>query len=410
LIRRPHAHRAVVALLTALACPRSGATDLTPPDPQSYVRWGPVRARPGLELTNIGYDDNILSSSTARVSDYTATLSPRLDGLVLFGQPAFMTFREKLEYTSYLHHGDQSFWNQKGAARFVLPLHGIGCFAEVRLDRLRERPIDQDDLRPKRDEDEWRVGAVLEPGWRSEIEASQAHVRFRYSDPDADPATSPTIGQRLDRSEDTTRLSARYLVLGRTRLTLDGEIQTIDFSSAFAADRSADAWSLAPGIELSGGRLEGTARVGWREIDARGATLADFADVVARARLTYRPGASTRLELDLDREPGFAIEGTSVFYLDTRADGRVVRYLSRLLGVEIAGGLERLTFPGGTPSIDRVDHLSRAEVGLRVRLFENTIGRRVEYTFRVRREHRDSTDDAQDRSRTTVGLGAILGF
>jgi len=385
--------------------------DLTPPDPQRYVRWGPLHVRPGLELSHLGYDDNILSSASAPVSDFTATLVPHVDGLIRLGRPAFVTFRERLSYTSHLHHPDQNYWNQRGAARVVVPLRRVGLFADVRADRLKERPIDQEDLRPERAEDERVVGLVLDPGWRGRIEISQGRTRVRYSDPDAVPAGAPTIAERLDRHEDTTRAGLRYLVRGRTRATLEGEWQRIDFVAAVASGRDSRAWSLAPGVEFgTDGPLSGSARLGWREIRARDAAVGDFSDLVARARLAYRMGSDARIELELDRQPGFTVEGPSVYYLDTRGDARWLRYLNRLVGVEIGGGLERLSFPGATPGAQREDDLARAELGLRLRLADSGNLRRAEYSLRLRRESRDSTDDSQDRTRTTVGLGAVLGF
>ena len=88
-------------LLGLLGLPTVGAdaeSKLEPPDLGRYLRWGPLRVRPGFQIKNLGYDDNILLDNEERISDYTVTLAPKGDGLVLFGDRAFLTFQEEADY------------------------------------------------------------------------------------------------------------------------------------------------------------------------------------------------------------------------------------------------------------------------------------------------------------------------
>ena len=70
----------------------------------------------------MGYDTNIFASTLNPVGDYTATLSPKLDGLFLFGDRAFLTFDARFDYTAYAQHTDQNFTNKRGKARMKLPV------------------------------------------------------------------------------------------------------------------------------------------------------------------------------------------------------------------------------------------------------------------------------------------------
>jgi len=49
-------------------------------------------------------------------------------------------------------------------------------------------------------------------------------------------------------------------------------------------------------------------------------------------------------------------------------------------------------------------------LGARLRVFQNSLGRKVEYTFSLRPWRRDSNVDRYDRSRTQVGFGVVAGY
>jgi len=402
-----------LALVAGLGCTPCLAQQsaLEPPDLERYLRWGPLRVRPGLEVSNFGYDDNIFARNTDQEGDYTITLAPKVDGLLLFGNRAFLTFKEKLEYTAYLDNRDQNYTGQRGSARLTVPLQRTGIFVEGLLNRLKERPLDQQDIRADRDEDGFGAGVIVAPGWRTEIEIGKGRKVWRYADPDAPEGQFPTIGDRLDRTEDRNTLEVRYRILGRTRITLNAHLNRIDFDRAFASNRDSREWNVAPGVDFGeGGSLSGSIRLGWTRIVADDAGQSDFDDLVGRAELVYRPGRRTTVRLNAIREPGFTVSSQSTFYLNTRARMRVAYYLTRILGFEVGGSRGRLDFPDTSGGSVREDDFYTYEAGLRFRLAENSLGRRVEYALRFQRYERDSSEVGQDRSRSTVGLHAVVGF
>ena len=72
-----------VSLALVLCLPADARSKLDPPELGNYVRWGPFRVRPGLVLSNVGYDDNILGSSSNPIGDYTATVSAKKTDAIL---------------------------------------------------------------------------------------------------------------------------------------------------------------------------------------------------------------------------------------------------------------------------------------------------------------------------------------
>lgn len=405
----------LVALQAGLLC--QAASRLEPPDLGRYLRWGALRARPGVELTNLGYDSNILYTSENEVPDYTATAFARLDGLLLFGSRAFMTFDPKLGYTAYLENPDQNYPIFRGTARATLPIKKYGIFGEFVLNRDTERPLDLQDTRPFRAQTALELGLILEPGWRTTIEISRRRTRWAYDDPDdTNVGNGQTIDDILDRRVVTDKLLGRYDAHGRTTVTLELESATINFDNLDSrvlppVSKDSDAWSVMPGLEFgAGGGLTGLAKIGWTRVNAEDPQLADFSGLVGDIRLAYRPVRRATIRFDGKRIPSFAVSETGIYVLNTEVGLRGVYYFSRIFGIEVGGAVGQVTFPDSQRQEERVDDVVRYDLGLRVRLSESSLGRRVEYRLRWRAFQRTSPVSSQNISRGTWGLEAVFGF
>jgi hypothetical protein len=378
---------------------------LEPPELGRYLRWGPFRVRPGFQIKNLGYDDNILLNDEERISDYTATLAPKVDGLVLFGDRAFLTFLEEAEYTAYADTSEQNFWNYRHEGRVTVPFGRFGVFGDLALRNLKERPIDREDLRPKRTETEWGGGVILLAGWRSEIEVGLLRRDISYSDRDA----GSDIGDELDRVERTIVLNGRYRILGRTRITLDGTLGDIEFDDR--TDRDAREITLLPGLEFGeGGRLTGRFRLGWSSIRPRRGDVDDFEGLVGDVALQYRFTFGTLMQTRYERRQDFAVFANKEFLRTTELGLRFIHYFNRILGAEIGGSTGRLSFEDRGPGPARRDDLLRYDAGVRLRLAENSLGRRIEYSLKIQRYERDSDIESLNNDRTTFGINAVVGF
>lgn len=379
---------------------------LQPPDLTHYLRWGPFRVRPSLRLSNVGHDDNIFATNANKVGDYTATVSPQLDGLLLLGSRAFFQFHEQLDYTAYLKQSNQSFLNQRGSGRLTVPFHRLGLFTDVALNRYRDRPADQFDIRPKVHEDLLGAGAILSLGWRTQLELSQAGSIWRYSDPDAVPGAPPVA--QLDRREVRNRLLARHDLSDRAGLTLELNGTRVDFEQPLpAGDRDSRLLRVLGGFEFGeGGTLAGAARLGYVRSHSPNPALAELSETIGDMELVYRLSSGTRVKLTGERLPGFTVFGDQSYFMHTNYGLRGLHYLNRIFGVESGVASGRLSFPGTA----REDRTRSYDAGVRLRLAENTLGRRVEYGLKLGRHNRDSTVDGLDLEQTTVSIDATLGF
>jgi hypothetical protein len=215
------ARTALLALWAALAASPAvfaqSISPLEPPDLSRYLKWGPFRVRPGLTIPNLGYDNNVFyrpdESTLPAVGDYFIALAPRVEGVVLFGHRAFLTFDERIEFYAYASESDLDYFNQFGRARVTVPFRRFGVYADFGYNRIRDRPIDSQDARPVRKEIPVGGGLILKIGWRTDAEIGVTRSTFTGRDAD-----DPTIGPRIDRVETGTRVGARYLAFGRTRV------------------------------------------------------------------------------------------------------------------------------------------------------------------------------------------------
>lgn len=394
-----------------------GRSALEPPDLGRFLRWGPLRVRPGFQVPGIGYDDNILyrAGDNPKVGDAYITLSPRADGVVLLGKSAFATFAGRYDYTAYQDYNEINYSNSFLATRVTLPFRDLGVYVEAGRDRIEDRPVDLLDARPVRRESRAAAGLIVKLGWRTEAEIGLTDSRWRATDPNylscrGSGGTEPCfeIGDLLDREETGRRLQVKYLALGRTRITLTAATKDFDFvNDDPTIARDARERRILPGVEIGpGGPLSGLLRLGWARLDLDRTPVVDFSGMVGEAQAAWRGGGGTTLRLTGRRDVAFSIYEDNNVYVRGTLEARAVKYFNRMFGAEVAASTGRLRFPQG----DRTDRQSSVEAGTRIRFSENDLGRRVEYSLKWIRYRIDSTRDSLDQSRSILAFGASFGY
>ena len=407
----------VTSLAVILLAGLPAAAALDPPDLERYLRWGPLRVRPGFRISNFGYDDNILfSSATQTVGDYSGTVSPDLEGLVLFGSRAFVTFDAGADYTAYLDNSELNYLNHEETVRLTVPVRRIGVFAQVDYEDQQLRPVDREDARSQLQRDGYEAGLLLQPGWRTEIEIGRRFDDLHYDDRDF--VTVAPISQRLNREEAGLTLDVTYELKDRLSLRLDAEQRAISFDNdefqipgADPLVRDTDQWQLRAGTEFGeNGTLSGRFLAGWAVIDAEAPELPDLAELVGEAELTYKFNRHTWLRLDGLRRPGFAVIEGNAYFLETRTELRAVRFLNRSLGVEAAVSRGKLSFPESFSGFERRDDIASWDAGMRLRLSDTGLGRSVEYRVRYQHYKRESNSVFANQERNSIGVNAVWGY
>jgi hypothetical protein len=198
-------------------------------------------------------------------------------------------------------------------------------------------------------------------------------------------------------------------MFGRTRLTLRASERDIVFDDP-DVQRDAHERRLVPGLDFGlGGRIYGNLRVGWANFNLDKPTAEDFQGGVGDIALGYRLGGlGSSLTLRAQRDIRYSVLESTDLYTYSGADLTLVRYFNRFIGMELGGGRYTLDFLGDPD--DRQDDISRGSAGIRFRLSENDLGRRVEYAFRYVLTRRNSNLDFLDQTRGTIGFGMSFGY
>jgi hypothetical protein len=396
---------------------------LEPPDTSRYLQWGPFRVRPGIAISDLGYDSNIFAvtdqtaaeNPSAKVGDYFIALTPRLQGLMLFGHRAFLTFDASLQFYAYAHQSEINYFNAFGAARLTVPFRRVGVYADVGYDRTRDRPYDAQSIRPLRKTYPLGAGLIAQFGWRTDAEFGFAQTRYTADDPNipCDPTdpSSCSINALNDRTERGVRLKARYLAFGRTRVLLELSERTITFDyPVTAAQRNGDERRQFVGLDFGlGGRISGTLRVGHANFDLTDPAATGFNGPLANVAVSYNfTGLGSHISLTGARDVRYTVFNSTPLYLYTGGDLTLVKYFNRFVGLQIGGGRATLDFLGDPQG--RIDTDTSGTVGVLFRISENDLGRRVEYSFRYTRYAVNSTIDTLDQNRGTIGFGVSFGY
>jgi hypothetical protein len=410
---------AVLALAAACSPAAFAQADsfLDPPDTSRFLSWGPFRVRPGVAISDLGYDNNVFAitdnSPIPKVGDYFIALTPRVEGLVLFGHRAYLTFDASLQFYAYAQQSELNYFNGFGKARLTVPFRNFGFYGDFGYDRTRDRPYDAQSIRPLRKEYPLGAGFIARFGWRTDTELGYAQSRITADDPNTpcDPSvpSSCVINSLNDRTEKGTRLKARYLAFGRTRVLLELSQRSIGFSyPVTAAQRDGDERRQLVGLDFGlGGSISGTFRVGHSHFDLNNPLGADFDGPVADIALAYNFGGDgSHITLVGARDVRYTVFDTSPLYVYTGGDLTFVKYFNRFLGAEIGAGRATLGFLGSS----RADTDTSGSLGLLFRVSDNELGRRVEYSLRYTRFAVNSTIDTLDQNRGTVGFGVAFGY
>jgi hypothetical protein len=386
-----------------------------------------VRARPRVQLRNVGYESNIFyapEGSDRVQGDLVATIAPGLGGLLLLGERGWIDFDAELRYKAYAQFYELNYLDRLGSAEVTIPIGRFGVVGGLRATRIRLHPRDLDDIRTEQKFNEVTLGAVFKTGARSHLTYRRVRQDFRYSD--SDFSFTPelnVVGLRLDREETGNRLDFTQRVGGRTTLglTLSNRAIRFDTPSLIVEDpdgtpvqgpnRDAREIRLVPAVHLDvGGPLVGTLAVGWAELVhvVESPILPDYSGAVGEAALTYLFSKRTRLTLRGERSVDFSLWQENSYYVFTDAGLEGVYYFNAFMGADAGASVGRLDIPGGTTP--RVDDITAGFVGVRFRMMRNDMGRRVEYAVRLRRTQRESNLPRFNRTYGWFTIDAIFGF
>ena len=166
------------ALLVASA---AAAQDPPPRDPldDTTVRLGPIGLTPMLLLRDIGRDNNVFNEATDPKSDFTATITPKLDVLMHPG-PMLLTVTTSTDYVYYQKYKSEGGTNVGSSARADFTLGRIRPYVSAGGGNSKGRLNREIDARARHWDRSFGSGVrvqILE-GLFASVDARQSTTRF----------------------------------------------------------------------------------------------------------------------------------------------------------------------------------------------------------------------------------------
>lgn len=376
--------------------------DFEPPEAESWNRLGFISYKPTFVLKDIGRDSNVFYDPDVRDtrSDFTATVSPALDGVVSFGNRGFLTLHTQADYVWYQTFSNATHLNLDWGLRGNLNFRSLRLFVAGEYQRNEERPSNEVDQRARRTNHIQRAGVGYEVSPATAVDVIVSRESIDYADQDFGPFISCRLsdgtivvecrqyrlGDFLSRTETSTTVRLTRRVFGRTRLVLDAEERRHDFQSdvpppdangnvpPVGSFHDARESRLLGGFEVErGGFLSGLLRFGISSLKPRVLPERKTHTAVGAATLNWRIGGRVALITAYDRDLNFSIYGSNLYFIQDHGDVECLFYLNRVLALDGGYGLYRLSYPRIGPEEPRRDEIRKLKGGIRFRLANRTV-------------------------------------
>lgn len=384
-----------------------------PPDPdlstEGMRRLGPMLVRPRILLQDAGYDDNLRFDAADREGDFTVTIEPGVDALFLAGGRGGVRIEQDFDYVAFRTNTDLNHWNSTTRARGVLLLAPAVLSLEERYASIEERPNTEVDERVRRRENGLTAAVRAQPRERLGLGASAAVTSYEF---DATAGGSQEIAGGLNRRERTGTVSGDYRILPKTRVTIEGSWQRIDFDDE-ALGRGTNARTVLPGLSFdSSAAIQGSFKLGVTDVHAPDSPDQDHRGTVGEALIGSRISRSGRARLEAARRLVVSAVPGNIYFIETTWSAAYEQFFSERTSAEIlyGRGLNGYSNPSGgaggpSPGTTREDHLIRYELALKHRL-----GRQLALVAAVKRVERDSNVNSLDRDRNLYTIGSTVEF
>jgi hypothetical protein len=391
-----------ICLITILL---GGPTELwaqgsAPPDPIESMpfRFGAMGLSPTLSITNLGIDSNVFNDAVDPQSDFTMTVTPRIQARLRSGR----TLLSGSLATGLIYYKE---FSEERSIDYTADVRGdvdLGRFrpyaSAARLD-TQERLNAELDIRAPRVQTDLIAGASFYATARMGIVGSIRQSSLTFDE------ASVFEGVPLSRTlnSDTTIVEGglEFYVTPLTTVSVVASRQEDRFDQS--PERDADSIRVMPSIRLEAPAIvEGSFAAGYRSFDGLDPTLPDYSGLVFKGTLSHTFLDRTRVEVLLSRDVQYSFEELEPYYLMSGLRVTVSHLLRDAIDLRASAGRERLDYRAERPVSDsRRDTADIISIGGGYRLQPNLrLGLDLEFAWR----DSDRPERAYDRTRLLGSL------
>jgi hypothetical protein len=185
---------AAILLLRSVGANAQGAEPLDAST--ARLHFGPLYIGPSLQVREFGVDTNVFNSVTDPKSDFTMTLLPQAQALMMIGRRLVIRGTGGTNLVYYATYTNQRSINGNFDVRAELALHRLTLFATDGLLNTRDRPTYEIDIRPRHTDHSTSAGLSFKLHDKVSLEVSGRESQLRYDE--AAVFDNVNLGRSLD--------------------------------------------------------------------------------------------------------------------------------------------------------------------------------------------------------------------
>jgi Putative beta-barrel porin 2 len=329
------------------------------------IRFGPVGLTPTLSITNFGVDSNIFNDSSDPKSDFTLTVTPKIDAKLRTSRALWSgSLASGLVY--FKRYSDERSIDYAADGRVDLDLDWLRPYTLAKIDDTHQRLNAELDIRAPRTQTTLAAGAraVVSPKIGLVTDVRQATVQFAEGVFFEGVPLSRTLNSDIFSVEAGMEVYLTPL----TTLSVTASRQNDRFDKS--PERDSDSFRIMPTIKMEAPAIiQGSLSVGYRKFSPLSPELPDYSGVVATGSLSHTFMERMKVDLVLSRDVQYSFELNQPYYLTTGVRVTTTFDIRDDLDVRFIGGRERLeyreeeTVPDVFPDTTRVDRADILDVG-----------------------------------------------
>jgi hypothetical protein len=308
-------------------------------DPETApIRMGPVAIAPLIQLSNIGWDSNVLHENELEdpKGDMTATMTPAI--AAAYRTPRIrMDGRGQLAFYYYNQLTDLRSLDYEYAGRAEVVLNRLTPFVDGSFISTRQRQNLEIDALERRRTDALNAGTDvrLTAKTTAGVFAGIAHAKYE--------ATDTELARELNYDSNYGGVVFRYAATPLTTFAVTATLGHDEF--IFSPERDADNFQIIPSVEFKPlALINGYARVGFRSSTFPNGDQPDFNSIVVAVDLQYTWRSRTQFGVGLQRDMQYSYIETQQDYVLVGISGSVTQRFAENWQVRGSVGRYRLNY------------------------------------------------------------------
>ena len=371
---------------------------------------GPLYVNPSLLLKELGVDTNVFNEHTEEQSDFTFTVTPRLEIAVPFARRALLKTTGAADLVYYARFVSERSINPLATVRGEAYVRRITLFAEGGYLDTHDRVSQELDVRARHTDNSVLGGLSVRLTPKVSVEVAQKRVLTRF---DRDETFNGVqLSQTLNQDSRTFSATGRHFSTPLTTVSAAYERQEDRFANE--PTRNTDSYRVVPGVDFKPRALiSGSAHVGYRSFTPHDTRLPAQTGLVSTLGLSYTLLGATTFGVVFDRDYRFSYSTDTPYYVDTGVGVTIRRAVGGHFDVLAQATRYRYVYErfGAAVPVDsqpavpvETTHVYGASLGYRLKK-ETRLGVGVSYT-----ERRSNNDASRDYSGFRFGATIRTGI